>query len=295
MSDPWKPPYADEPASSEPVGPPPEMPAAFGPPREAPAQPRVLPPRLFTPGAIAVATFLGSAMAGALLYAWNLRALGRRRDAGMMVLGGAVLTAVLVGIGAALPDNLSRLMMFANLAAVFGLRAAATNAFRDTLEAAELVSVAPLSGWWCVPVAGACGIALLGGGVAWDASSRTSLTFGPEQTIEYRGEVTEAEAKRVGESLVEAGYFGPTVGARTVDLEGERGLVMMGFYVVEGAWNESSTVDAFACIAGSVHDAALADHAVKFQLLDQSGDAMTTDYAIGRSDPSYARRCGGEP
>lgn len=171
MSDPWTPPYADTPDTSDGAEPTASPPWAFDLPRpEAAPTPCALPPRLFTPGAIAIAALLGSTAAGTLLHAWNLRALGRTRGAALWAVGGVVVTEVLFGGSSILPDTASQVMMFALL--VFALRAVATNAFRGSLYAAELVSVKPLSRWWCVAVAVAYPVTVLVCGLAWDSATK---------------------------------------------------------------------------------------------------------------------------
>lgn len=72
--------------------------AGYGP--EAP-----LATRLYTPGHVSLATFLGTPLAGSVIMAMNENRLGRKGTAVKMVLAGIAGTIVLLAISFALPDN----------------------------------------------------------------------------------------------------------------------------------------------------------------------------------------------
>lgn len=60
---------------------------------------------LYKPGQIALATFLGSALGGGILFAMNESRLGRKRAARNAILVSLLATAVVLGIAFALPAN----------------------------------------------------------------------------------------------------------------------------------------------------------------------------------------------
>lgn len=61
---------------------------------------------LYSPGHVALATFLGTPLAGAAVLALNEERLGRRNAALVTILLGAIGTAVILGIAFVLPDNI---------------------------------------------------------------------------------------------------------------------------------------------------------------------------------------------
>jgi hypothetical protein len=60
---------------------------------------------LYKPGQVALATFLGTPMGGAVLYAMNERRLGRSDGARNAIIFGLAATAILFGIAFALPNG----------------------------------------------------------------------------------------------------------------------------------------------------------------------------------------------
>jgi hypothetical protein len=78
---------------------------------------------LYTPNQIALATFLGSPLAGTVLFAMNERRLGRDSAVLPVVLLGALGTALLFGVSAVLPESMPTMPL--GIASVFGIRAIA--------------------------------------------------------------------------------------------------------------------------------------------------------------------------
>ena len=117
-------------------------------------------PRLYAPSQVAVASLLGSPVAGAFLLGLNERSLGRPRRALWAAGGGLVGTAVLVGVGALLPAAAARGLGIGSIVAMHRIAAMARDA-RDGHGSENPGS------WWIVAALGAaCFVAIVGAAVA---------------------------------------------------------------------------------------------------------------------------------
>jgi hypothetical protein len=67
--------------------------------------------KLYTPGHVAWATFLGAPLAGSMLLAMNYRRLGEPTSAAIALVGGFLATTGLVVIGFCLPDNFPNMII----------------------------------------------------------------------------------------------------------------------------------------------------------------------------------------
>jgi hypothetical protein len=284
MVNPYLPPNAAPPPG---YGPPGYGPPGYGPPHGPP------PPRLFTPSAIAVGTFLGTALTGALLFAWNQGKLGRGSEAWITVAVGVGVTAAVFALALVLPDSATPLMTGVNIGLVFGARALAVPRFEALVAEGRARGVTPMSGWWTVPVALAIAVPAVVLFVGGYAAMQKTVTVAPGQEITVDGDATEAEAKAVGDSFVRQTFMGP-------EAEGDRGVILrkdakgyaLGFFVVAGSWNETATVDAFSCIAGRARTDALRDQPTTVELLDEWGIAKKSFAAPSKRDSDFRARCG---
>jgi hypothetical protein len=288
MVNPYLPPNQAPPPPGYPYGPPAHSPPGYGGPPEGP-----LPPRLFTPSAIALGTFLGTALTGAALFAWNQRKLGRGSDAWITIALGVGVTAAVFGLALVLPDSATPLMTGVNLGLVFGARALAIPRFDAIVAEGRARGVTPASGWWAVPISLAVAIPAVGLFLVGYAATQETVTVAPGHEITVEGDATEAEAKALGDSFVRQTFMGPQA-------KGERGVVLrkddkgyaLGFFVVAGSWNESTTVDAFSCIAGRARSDALRDQPTTVELLDEWGIAKKSFPAPSSREPDFRARCG---
>jgi hypothetical protein len=168
--------------------------------------------RLCSPTAVAVGTFLCGPLAGFLLMAYNDRRLRRRGRGWGMLLAGLVFSLTL----ALLPDTLFDAPTAAHwfLAAVFNVilfRVVAGvlygRVYREhTASGGESASGAVLVGLSLLGMVLYFGLAF-GAGSAWEAVMEARVTVGPGSQVVYTRGVTEAEARRLGEVLVELGLF----------------------------------------------------------------------------------------
>jgi hypothetical protein len=284
MGNPYLPPRQSPPPAYGVAGPNPWGPfSPAGPP----------PPRLFTSNAIAIGTFLGTALTGAVLFAWNQRKLGRGSDAWLAIAVGVGVTAAVFGLALVLPDSATSLMTGVNLGLVFAARALAIRRFDAIVAEGRARGVAPASGWWAVPISLAVAIPAVGLFVVGYAATQQTVTVAPGQEITVEGDATEAEARAVGDSFVRQAFMGPeATGERGVMLRKDAKGYALGFFVVAGSWNDASTVDGFSCIAARVRSDVFGEQPTTVELLDEWGIAKKSFPAPSSRAPDFRARCG---
>lgn len=176
--------------------------------------------KLFDADGIAIATFLGSPVAGSIAWALNLRKLGETGRAWLTVVGGLAVTALWMFIAQHLPDGAA---MGVNVGLTLGARQLARSRFADASVAERLPVVAWHSRWRAAAV-GLLGATVVLGGLA------VALVFGPDSLqsrVQYRPNVyvyyesgaTEEEARKVAAELDRAGFF---AAGQAIDLRIER-------------------------------------------------------------------------
>ncbi len=251
------------------------------------------PPRLFTANAIGLAAFLGTPFAASLLYATNLRRVGKAQAAMIAVAAGLGATAVVFALAFALPDSMTSAMTMVNLGLVAGARALAHKEFGQALYSAEQQGVRPTSTWWAALVSLGLLIPLAVVVIGVVLASETSVTVAPEQTITFEGDATEAEAQAVGRVLVELGFFGPqNPGEKSATLRKDGKVYTLAFFVTDGAWNEKATKDAFTCVGGKVRGTALGQAPMSVLMLNDFGMEKARLPAPLEGEPAYAAACG---
>jgi hypothetical protein len=182
-----------------------------------PSPPR---PTLYEPESIAIATFLGSPIAGSILWALNENRIGRTSRALAALGGGALAFALILGIGQFLPLGAANGL---NIGLVFGVRQAAS-AWRDRARD-EGLAVDPIheSRWKAAGLGVLCLVLLLGGFLAVDlwgpdsVSSRVEIR--PGAHVYYQNGVDADEARRFGEQVRTLGLFD---GDHEIDIMYER-------------------------------------------------------------------------
>jgi hypothetical protein len=97
-------------------------------------------PRLFSPGQIGVAALLGSALAGAVLFGINEQRLGKSGGLAKALVGGAVITGVIMFIGSVLPESFPQFIfgLAQFLALRFYAQAVQGDAYRHHLDSGGL-------------------------------------------------------------------------------------------------------------------------------------------------------------
>jgi 4-amino-4-deoxy-L-arabinose transferase-like glycosyltransferase len=103
------------------------------PPELQPLAPATAPRfKLYSPGHMAWATFLGSPLAGCVLLAINYQRLGESTSAMAAVVAGSIVTLATCTVGFFLPDNFPSLVI--PLALTFGMWAVGKALQRETVE-----------------------------------------------------------------------------------------------------------------------------------------------------------------
>ncbi|MBX7194495.1 MAG: hypothetical protein K1X94_20735 [Sandaracinaceae bacterium] len=168
-------------------------------------------PRLYEPESIAIATFLGSPLAGAALWAINERRVGRAGKAWSVALLGVVITVVLLAASALVPPSVpTAAWTGVNLGLVFGLRQLATT-WLEKARADGLATEPVFESRWKAAGAGGLGLVLVLGvvfglGALFDPTSHPSIEVRPGAHLYYDG-VDEADARHVAEVLEATGLF----------------------------------------------------------------------------------------
>jgi hypothetical protein len=159
--------------------------------------------RLYSPGQIAVATFLGSALSGAVLYALNLGRLRERRNALLVLAAGVAITALILAISFAVD-----LPHAAGYALNAGLWAAVRTRMTASFEAHVAAGGKRSSNWAVFGImAGTLFLILVACTIVLLAQRGPAVHFG-ESSVHYKAPATEAQARAVGERLEQLGLIG---------------------------------------------------------------------------------------
>jgi len=119
----------------------------------------IKPVRLHSPTMITVATVLGAPIAGCILLAHNLRALGKRSVAREWLLGGLVATALIMVVAYFLPDRFPRMAL--PIGYILGMQQAVKHAHGAEYEAYIAAGGAKAPAWIAVVVGLVCMLAIL--------------------------------------------------------------------------------------------------------------------------------------
>jgi hypothetical protein len=114
---------------------------------------------LYTPGHVAIATFFGTPLGGAIVMALNERRLGRPNAAIATVLLGALASAVVVGIAVALPDDFPGAPL--GIGSLLAMRYAAQLRHHEALTAHASTGGRKGSGWAAFGIGLACAVVVM--------------------------------------------------------------------------------------------------------------------------------------
>jgi len=200
---------------------------------------------LFNYRSVALATFLGTPIAGGILMAVNERRLGNAgRAAGTVIL--AILgTAVLLLVGWFIPQTLDT---FVALGAMFAMMRIAKSTQEMSVEEHVRLGGQVASMWKAAGIGVAALVVVFGaaaGGI-YLHDRVPAVVIGSNDKVYYTGTATRAEALSLGNALQTAGYFRGE-GAAVVLEKSEFGT-NVSFVVKDGAWNDVSTVEEFEMI-----------------------------------------------
>lgn len=201
--------------------------------------------KLFTPSQVALATFLGSPLAGGVLLAMSHRRAKTGR-AWQPLLVGVAVTAAIVTLGAMLPNRAAGGISIAGLIAMRQLAIAQ----RPGIEAAAGGRTQPASWWSAVGVSAgflaAVVAAVFAVGIGWTIFDMApSVSFGRDQDVQYADGATTADARLVGSFLMEKGFFSPQGKDKTVRVARTAGDVVVSFVLADDAWTKPGVQAAF--------------------------------------------------
>jgi hypothetical protein len=240
-----------------------------------PQYPQYTPPayRLYDVGAVALAAFLGSPLAGTVLIASNYRKLGQGGNGFLALLLGAAASVgeIYIGLTSTKSPAIATLVLFA--VTWFAAKELQGNAIKTHVAwGGKLFSY-----WRAVGVATLTTLVLGGGVVAYlyytgqlqkyitqaenqqkqvqtpptqPQTPQNAVTIGTKDQVVYSGTATANDAAALGNALKAANYFQDR-GVMVLLSKGAGGTVM-GFVVADGAWNQAGTLASFEEIARGV-------------------------------------------
>jgi hypothetical protein len=221
---------------------------------EAPTFPiaAVAPPppyRLYTPGSVGIATFLGSPAAGGALMAMNYARLGRRQAAVNVMVGTVVATVALIAVGIFLVSGAVGSAI--GTACLIGMIQFAKSLQEKPIAAHLAAGGKTASNWKAIGV-GVLGLIAFGGAI-FAYAFLTSPTLGKKvaigsDEIYITGTATEAEAREVGKVLIDRGLFGQGHGSSVQLSHGKNGTVV-SFVINAKAANDAAVAADFTRLA----------------------------------------------
>lgn len=270
----------------------PSVAESLSPPRLPPAY------RLFSPGGVAWATAIGTPVAGGVVLAINEFRLARRKLGWGLLLGGVVVTVILIAIASVLPDIIpSEVVVIPQIVlAKIVAEKLQGNAYQAHLQAGG----SKASNWGGVGV-GFAGLLVVLAGVffAWGGTLQSvqaaldmqrSVDMGHDEKVYYARGAKRDTAQHVADALQKFGLFN---GQRpvTVLLTGSGTHKEIGFVLSTGAWDDPEAVAAFTEVSEQLADA-LGGKPFTLRLLDEN---MAEKKRIPITSTSPAAGQGGVP
>lgn len=211
---------------------------------ELPPQPADVALPLFSYEQMVGATFLCGPLAGTVMMALNYRRLDPAK-AIIALLTGLMATALVFYVAFELPDSFPGMLVTGIYTALAALVFALTQ--RTAIQTALAAGAPKASGWRAVGVAGTALVvtATVVIGVAF-AIPETKVTYGEQDQHEviYEDGATEQDARAVGDTFDELGYF-DGAGGSSVFVSRDDGDVVVKCVMQDGGWLEASTVGFF--------------------------------------------------
>ena len=241
-------------------------------PAPAPA-PAIQGQPLFTEKQIFAAAFIGTPLAGGALLALNYRRLGQinafAATVGISVLG----TAAVFALAFQLPDNFPNVVL--PLAYSFALRAAAAGLqgkeIKERVSTTHRISnyrVAAIAGGGLFVALIALVAVMLGiyGRTAFETAKEEHFQGGA--TVHYYSDTGQQQAQRLGNGLVEAGWFGEQPSSAELRRDGEQYVGCL--VVVQEAWNDEAVRNAARAVQEHLRQGAFKGQRFRVELCDAS-------------------------
>ena len=219
-----------------------------------PQYPQYTPPasRLYDVGAVFLAAFLGSPLAGAVLIASNYRKLGQGGNGILALIVGAAASAglILMSLKSTQSPAIASIVLF--VCTGLAARELQGNAIKTHVAWGGQL----FSKWRAVGVAIVTSLVLGGALVGylyytgqWQnfasqyGLAQNTVTIGTKDQVVYSGTATKNDATALGNALKTAGYFQDR--GVTVLLSKGTGGTVIGFVVQDGYWNNAGVMSQF--------------------------------------------------
>ncbi|MCE9576969.1 MAG: hypothetical protein K8W52_27735 [Deltaproteobacteria bacterium] len=234
---------------------------------------------LYSPGQVAAATFFGTPLAGAWLFATNERRCGHPGRAAVSLVVGTAATALLVMLALAVSTSIPRLagriailpvLAMGQLARVLQGKAYAKH-LGNSGRRAPISSVIAATG---VGLALGVGVAYATGYAYLSATAPARIEIGGSEFL-YADGVTEREAQAVGDALQAIGMLSPKR-PLTVVVRRDHGRVVVGFTMPAGPASHPEIRQAYRNLAVELSHRAFDDAPVDVAMLDPQGTARVT-------------------
>jgi hypothetical protein len=212
--------------------------------------------KLFSVGAIVLATFLGSPVAGTVLMAMNYWRLGRKSAAWISVAVGILATAFIIAAALALPEETPNSpFIVAQLLGMYfvarGLQGGLISQHCRTYgRLASMWAAAGISLLVVVPL----GLVLVAALLLWDYQGLgTRYEVSDKEEIYYSGQCDADDALRLARRLGEEDFFDGSTES-TVLISLLDGRYTISFAVPDGAWDETLVVTYYRALGEVLAD-----------------------------------------
>jgi hypothetical protein len=255
-------------------------PAATAPPQPIPSY------KLFDSTAVAFATFFGSPIAGAALMALNYRRLGKGKSAILAMVGGLVVTGMVILLAYLIPPSGSTAIAIVLVGAMKNVAKALQGAAIEQ----HLRQVGSLGSSWTASGLGLGVLAVVFGGLFLFGAAqqlRSKVVIGSSDAVYYSGSAKKEEARTLGEALKTIGFFSDK-GAGVILSKGKDGTVV-SFVVKDGVWNQPEAISAFEEIVREIAPS-VGGFPIKLKLLNSGQtkkELMIGRVIIGTKDELY--------
>jgi hypothetical protein len=238
--------------------------------------------RLYPPGAVSLATVLGSPLAGSILMAVNYRRMGQKASAWKTFAAGSVGTIALLFAGQFVPDGVARGALIGSLTVMYQL----AKQLQGQPIAQHRQRGGKIASYWKAAGIGlACMVLIIGGvacvNLATDPSALRSVmeifktsaptpprfvAVSPTEKVYFIGDATESMAQTTADALKLDGVFDGT-GSKSVFLKTESGTAELSF-VVSATLTISPDIEAYFQKLGQHVAATLARHPLDVVVVD---------------------------
>jgi len=233
--------------------------------------------RLYTPEQVSGATFLGSAIAGAILMRSNYARLGQQSKATISLVVGVLVTAVVIVLAMLLPENTGYGIPLIITVIYFSV---AKKDLGDLVASHLQAGGERESGWKTAGIGLACMVLVLGIIVGLIIATEsdplvTQMDFGQSQHVYYRDNATEEDARNLGNYLKESGFFNDA-GPKDVLLRREDGKFNLSFVTIEDFWDNPEIISGFEELGRRVSSGVFEGQPVTIHLIDSNLEVHRT-------------------